>query len=114
MSTPISTHAARHYTWGDRCDGWHLVAQPSVSVIEERMPPGTAERRHYHERAAQFFYVLAGQGTFTIGDEVERVSPRTGIFIEPGVVHVVANEGPAALEFLVVSVPPSHGDRVER
>jgi len=119
--TLISTSTARHYSWGDRCDGWHLVAEPGVSVIEERMPPGTTELRHHHERAAQFFYVLAGRATITVGQstsvtcsvgEAQPVGPRAGIFIAPGVVHVVANEGPDTLEFLVISVPPSHGDRV--
>lgn len=57
----ISKATAEHYIWGNRCDGWHLVKNPQLSVIQERMPAGTAEVRHFHHRAQQFFYVLAGK-----------------------------------------------------
>ena len=56
----VSTDRAEHYTWGNACGGWHFVNQPSLSVIRERMPPGTAEVRHLHKTARQFFFVLAG------------------------------------------------------
>ena len=46
----ISTSNAEHYRWGDACDGWHLLAGEALSVIEERMPPGTAELRHRHAK----------------------------------------------------------------
>lgn len=49
---------AEHYRWGADCDAWHLVKDAELSVIEECMPPGTAETLHYHQRAQQFFYVL--------------------------------------------------------
>ncbi|GLI08987.1 hypothetical protein YDYSG_50190 [Paenibacillus tyrfis] len=51
----ISKANAPHYNWGDQCDGWHLVRQPELSVIHERMPPHTAEVRHYHKQARQLF-----------------------------------------------------------
>jgi hypothetical protein len=41
----INKQTARHYVWGNGCDGWHLVCTGSLSIIEERMPPGTAEVR---------------------------------------------------------------------
>ena len=53
----IGHRNAEHYTWGEDCDGWHLVREPALSVIEESMPPGAQEVRHYHEKAQQFFYV---------------------------------------------------------
>lgn len=56
----VSIETAEHYAWGDGCDGWHLVRAPGLSVIQERMPPGTREARHRHGQARQFFYVLAG------------------------------------------------------
>mgnify|MGYP001602642574 CR=1 FL=1 len=63
---PISTTTAEHYTWGDRCDGWHLVRTTGLSIIEERMPPGTTETRHHHVHAHQFFYVLEGELTLEV------------------------------------------------
>ncbi len=61
-----STDNAEHYTWGDQCDGWPLLRTDSLSVIQERMPPGTGEQFHYHERAQQLFYILSGTGTFEV------------------------------------------------
>ena len=108
----IDKETAEHYSWGDGCDGWHLVRTPLLSVIEERMPPGASEARHFHRRATQFFYVL--QGTLSI--EVDRteyeLGPRQSILIAAGQIHQVFNRSAAAAEFLVVSNPPSHGDRV--
>jgi hypothetical protein len=34
----ISRDHAEHYVWGTRCDGWHLVRESCLSVIEECMP----------------------------------------------------------------------------
>ena len=65
----ISTLVAEHYVWGDRCDGWHLVKQPSMGVIHERMPPGTSEVMHFHHRARQFFYMLSGTAVMDLDGE---------------------------------------------
>jgi len=54
---------AEHYIWGDVCHGWRLLSQPDLSVIQERVPPGGAETRHYHTNARQFFFVLSGTAT---------------------------------------------------
>jgi len=41
----ISKLTAEHYLWGNGCDGWHLVKNPQLSVIQELTPAGTAEVR---------------------------------------------------------------------
>ena len=110
---PISTSTAHAYGWGDGCTGWHLVRAQSLSVIEERMPPGTREVRHWHARARQFFYVLAGTVTLEVEGETHVLPPRTGIELPPGTAHQVRNESQADAEFIVISEPPSHGDRHE-
>jgi mannose-6-phosphate isomerase-like protein (cupin superfamily) len=110
MSISITT--AEHYTWGNGCDGWHLVRALGLSVIQERMPPGTAEIRHRHAKARQFFYVLAGRLSIEVEGVIHTLQPREGLEVQPGFAHEVRNDGPEAAEFLVVSEPPSHGDRV--
>ena len=104
---------AEHYVWGNGCDGWHLVKESGLSVMEERMPPGTAEIRHYHRRARQFFYVLSGQAAMEVGGETFTLARGCGMEVAPGVPHQIRNESGEPLEFLVISQPPSHGDRVE-
>lgn len=102
---------AEHYTWGHGCDGWHLVRTATLSVIEERMPPGTQEVRHRHALAFQFFRVLAGSLTLESGGTVHTLHAGDGLQIPPGTPHQAFNRSEADVSFLVVSQPPSHGDR---
>jgi len=108
---PISRDRATHYTWGDGCDGWHLMRTPTLSVIEECMPPGTQEVRHRHAVAQQFFYVLEGSLTMEVDGVTHELHAGTGLEIPVAVPHQARNHSAAPVRFLVVSQPPSHGDR---
>ena len=108
----ISREHAEHYTWGDGCDGWHLVQQAQLSIIHERMPPGTSEVRHVHARARQFFFVLVGTATLEIGGVQHMLAPHSGAEVAPGVAHQMRNLSDDATEFLVISQPPTVGDRI--
>ncbi|GAB3946354.1 cupin domain-containing protein [Spirosoma harenae] len=108
----ISLENAEHYSWGSSCDGWYLVKSDSLSVIQERMPPGTSEVKHYHQKARQFFYILAGEATMEIGNETIRLKANQGVEIPPFVAHQMRNDSTNDLLFTVTSVPKSHGDRV--
>jgi mannose-6-phosphate isomerase-like protein (cupin superfamily) len=108
----IDRQTAQHYSWGSGCDGWHLLQSATLSVIEERMPPGTSEVRHYHRKANQFFYVLQGTLSVEMGGNEFLLSRGQGVHVPAGETHQVRNRAPLDAEFLVVSSPPSHGDRV--
>jgi mannose-6-phosphate isomerase-like protein (cupin superfamily) len=108
----VDTASAEHYTWGGVCDGWHLVRSSGFSVIEERMPPGAQEQRHFHRRARQFFYVLAGELVMEIEGALHKIERGQGLEIAPGVAHQARNESNETVRFLVMSEPPSHLDRV--
>jgi mannose-6-phosphate isomerase-like protein (cupin superfamily) len=108
----IDTQTAPHYTWGGACDGWHLVQTPELSVIQERMPPGTSEARHLHNKANQFFYVLLGNLAIEVSGVESILSAGQGLHVGAGQPHQVRNRGAVDAEFLVVSNPPSHGDRI--
>ncbi len=109
----ISRENAEHYRWGVDCDGWHLVRDKNLAVIEEFMPPGAAEIRHYHAHAQQFFYVLDGEILMEVDGERTLVPAGSGIRILPGMRHQVRNPTPSAVRFLVISQPPSRGDRID-
>jgi mannose-6-phosphate isomerase-like protein (cupin superfamily) len=109
---PVSKRNAEHYIWGGGCDGWHLVKQADLSVIEERMPPGTSEVRHHHIRSRQFFYSLSGELTLEIEHHQHILRPGDGIEIQPGQQHQAINRSQAEVSMLVISQPPSHGDRI--
>ena len=110
--TPTSTCTAEHYVWGDNCDGWHLLKSDNLSVIQETMPPGTAEVAHYHRQSRQFFYVIEGMLSIALADNETLLREGEGVQVEPGVAHRVLNSTEAPVHFLVISSPPSHGDLV--
>ncbi len=112
MSNPTSTKNAERYPWGDGCEGWHLLKRDDLSVIQERVPPGKAEVLHSHTRARQFFYVLKGTATLIIDTTSVVLRDREGIEVAPGIPHQLRNDSSQDLEFLVISAPKSHGDRI--
>ena len=85
-----SRENAPHYVWGDNCDGWHLLQESNLSVIEERMPPGTSEVRHFHRNAQQFFFILSGQATMEANGEEILLLAGQGLAIPPGTRHQLA------------------------
>ena len=107
----ISKDTAGHYVWGERCDGWHLVNTPALSVIQERMPAGASEQKHMHAKARQFFFVLSGSVTMEIDGKREVLNGWHGLEVAPGVPHRIFNDSSHVAEFIVVSQPHAHGDR---
>jgi mannose-6-phosphate isomerase-like protein (cupin superfamily) len=108
----VSKETARHYVWGGDCDGWPLLETDSLSVIQERIPPGGGEVLHYHEKVQQLFYVLGGEAMFESDGVTTMVPEGEGYHVRPGARHRIRNLGTEDLHFLVVSQPRSHGDRV--
>lgn len=107
----IDRHTARHYNWKDVCDGWHFVDRDELSVIAEKMPPHTAEDMHYHSKSRQFFYLLSGLATMKFAEREETLYAGEGIEIAPGETHQMCNHSEQDIEFIVVSMPKSHGDK---
>ena len=101
MITNIST--AEHYKWGDVCDGWRLLNRPDLSVIQERIPPGAGEVRHFHSRARHLDIELR--------DQVFRISQGDSLEVPPGDAHRVRNDGDVDVSFIVVSAPTTQVDR---
>jgi quercetin dioxygenase-like cupin family protein len=104
---------SEHYRWGDGCDGWVLSPSPDMMIIQERMPPRTAEKRHFHLTARQFFYVLAGELTMELEGEHHLLPPMTGIEIVPGARHQARNDSDSDVHFIVASSPSTRGDRTD-
>jgi len=103
---------AEHYKWGN-CDAWRLLDQPDLTVIQELMPPGAAEVRHFHRRARQLFFVLAGRMQIEMAEQVLTLEAGDSIEVAPQQPHCVRNASADDLSLLVVSAPSTHGDREE-
>ena len=106
---PISPKNAPHYVWGDSCDGWHLLQESNLSVIEERMPPGASEVRHFHTNAQQFFFILSGQAVMETNSERILLLAGQGVAIPPRTRHQFRNHSEEPVRFLVISQPSSYG-----
>lgn len=89
----------------------NLVKQNDLSVIQERMPSGTSEVRHYRHQSRQFFFVLAGMATLEVEGIQYRIGPFQGVEVQPGIPHQMMNLSQEDIEFIVISQPMSHGDR---
>jgi mannose-6-phosphate isomerase-like protein (cupin superfamily) len=111
MTEPVQATEQNHYLWGEICDGWHLVRDEHLSVIEERMPPGSQEQRHFHTQSRQFFYVIEGELILELDGCLHKLQARQGLEIAPGKPHQAFNRSGRDVRFLVISHPPSHGDR---
>lgn len=111
MPQVVDIHSGTHYTWGAASQGWHLLNSPELSVIQEQVPPGDRERRHFHSNARQFFYVIQGEAVLDVDGSRFELRSGQGLEIPPGTPHQFMNESAAVVTFLVVSSPHSHGDR---
>ncbi len=108
----ISVKDAEHFVWGNLCDGWWLKKGSNFTVIEEIMPPGGSEAKHFHNLTEQFFYVLNGTLCIDIDHHKYKLHNNQGIEIPAKAVHQVFNNSKDLVRFLVISCPDSHSDRV--
>ena len=62
---------------------------------------------HVHLHHTDAFYVLAGEVTFGLGPELEKLVAPAGtlVLVPPGVVHGFDNDGPAETRFLNIHAP---------
>lgn len=108
-----SKNNSEHYIWGNGCDSWILKDTQHLSVKQEIMPSGTAEKLHFHKEAEQFFYILKGEAVFYINEKKLSVKEGESISVMPESKHYISNESEEELEFLVVSAPSTNNDRTE-
>ena len=101
-----------HYKWGEDCDGWNLVDEETISVKQEKMPPGSSEKIHYHNKAQQFFYILNGVAEIEMEGKLFQLNMGEGLNIKAGIKHRIFNSGQEDLEFILCSTPSTVNDRV--
>lgn len=109
---PIDITQAESYSWGEECEGWHLMNTEDLSIIQESIPVGASETLHYHKNSVQFFYVLSGTASFELEEVTHIVQANQGIQVQPMQSHSIANNGDEELKLLVISSPHSHSDRI--
>src|SRR5258707_4175376 len=65
-------------------------------LFEEPVPAGTKSTHHLHHDSDEVVWVLEGEFTFKIGEEVFAGGPGTRAFFPRNVAHAWKNKGPAS------------------
>jgi len=81
----------------------------SVMLFVETAPPGTATTMHLNKGSDEVAYVLSGEITFKIGEEVTQGGPGSCAFLPRGVPHAWKNTGAATGRVLFLYTPAGAG-----
>jgi quercetin dioxygenase-like cupin family protein len=85
----------------------------SVMLFEETVPAGTKSLFHLHHDSDEVAWVLAGEITFKIGDDVSVGGPGTCAFFPRDVPHAWKNTGRETARVLFLYTPAAAGGYVE-
>ncbi len=85
----------------------------SIMMFEETVPPGTKSTFHLHHDSDEVAYVLSGEVTFKIGDEVTVGGPGTCAFMPRGVPHAWKSTGAEIGRVLFLYTPARAGGLIE-
>ena len=75
------------------------------SLAEEILPPGHAVTPHQHRQIEEIYYVVAGRGLMTVGDEVREVEAGDAVYIPRGHRHTLENTGSEPIKLILVCGP---------
>jgi len=85
----------------------------SVMMFEETVPAGTKSTFHLHHDSDEVAYVLSGEITFKIGEEVSSGGAGTCAFMPRGVPHAWKNSGRETGRVLLLYTPAGAGGLLE-
>jgi quercetin dioxygenase-like cupin family protein len=85
----------------------------SIMLFEETVPSGTKSTFHLHRDRDEVAYVLSGEVTFMIGDEVTVGGPGACAFMPRGVPHAWKSTGAETGRVLFLYTPAGAGELIE-
>ena len=83
------------------------------SLARGTLGPGLRSKLHVL-RSSEVYYFLAGEGRFTVDDEVTTVEAGTTVYVPPGGRQSLENTGKQDIEFLCLVDPAwnAHDERI--
>ncbi len=101
----------KHYVWALK--QFNQEKMTKINMVDTKhcfcdiycLLPGQAQKLHAHTDADKIYYVLAGEGTFQIGEETEALGNGHCILAPAGVPHGVQNSTQEELVLLVFMSP---------
>jgi quercetin dioxygenase-like cupin family protein len=85
----------------------------SLMLFEETLPAGTTSTYHLHHDSDEVAWVLEGEFTFKIGDEITSGGAGTCAFIPRNVAHAWKNTGSQTGRVLFLYTPAGAGGWIE-
>jgi quercetin dioxygenase-like cupin family protein len=82
-----------------------LAESPRLLLGLNCLEPGQAQAAHTHAGQDKFYYVIEGEGEFTVGAETRSAGPGVTVWAPAEAPHGVANRGSARLVLLVGIAP---------
>jgi quercetin dioxygenase-like cupin family protein len=76
-----------------------------IAMVESTMPPGAKGPPLHTHVFDETFYVLEGELTVQLGDDLTLAGPGEVAFALGGIPHTLANRGDAPARFLIVCAP---------
>ena len=70
-----------------------------------RLPPQSANTRHKHIRAEEFYFVLEGTGRMRVGEETLTVPRYGGVLVGPEQLRQVFNDTDEEVLWLIIGAP---------
>jgi mannose-6-phosphate isomerase-like protein (cupin superfamily) len=85
----------------------------SIMMFEETVPVGTKSAFHLHHDSDEVAYVLSGEVTFKIGDEIMVGGPGTCTLMPRGIPHAWISTGAETGRVLFLYTPAKAGGLIE-
>ena len=82
-----------------------LAESPRLLLGLNCLEPGQTQAAHTHAGQDKFYFVIEGEGEFSVGEETRRAGPGLTVWAPAGVAHGVTNHGSARLVLLVGIAP---------
>ncbi len=89
-------HLVTPWTMGSR----HLWVGTST------VDPGFSSNPHAHESQEEVFYCVEGRGRIRVDSEELALQPGVAVYVPPGAVHQLVNDGEALLKCVSTVSPP--------
>ncbi len=83
------------------------------SLAEAEVLAGQKTQLHKHAVSEEIYYVTAGKGIMTLGDQQFEVVEGDSILIPPGTAHGIENSGSSSLRVLCCCAPAYRHDDTE-
>jgi quercetin dioxygenase-like cupin family protein len=85
----------------------------SIMMFEETIPVGTKSTHHLHYESDEVAWVLEGEITFKIGEQITVGGPGTCAFLPRNVPHAWKNSGSGTARVLFLYTPAIAGGYIE-